>query len=137
MRPNDIITGLDIGTTKICTLVARENAPGQLSILGVGIEPSQGIRKGVVVDLSAASQAVSRSIEKAERDRARHYAERTVSLATALAPRLGYGPAAEIVKASLRTGRPIVELAVELGGLSPAEARRILDPARLTRPGRA
>src|SRR5512133_3143678 len=71
-----------------------------------------------------------------ERERARHYAERTVSLATALAPRLGYGPAAEIVKDSVRTGRPIVELAVELGGLSPAEARRLLDPAKMTHPGR-
>jgi len=62
-----IVVGIDVGTTKICTLVGRENAPNQLSILGVGIEPSQGIRKGVVVDLAAASQAVARSIEKAER----------------------------------------------------------------------
>ena len=69
--------------------------------------------------------------------RARHYAERTVSLATALAPRLGYARAAEIVKASVETGRSIVELAAEMGGLSPAEARRLLDPAKLTRPGRA
>ena len=71
------------------------------------------------------------------RERARHYAERSVSLATALAPRLGYAATARIVKASVDTGRPVVELAVELGGLSPAEARRILDPSRLTRPGRA
>ena len=70
-------------------------------------------------------------------DRARHYAERTVSLATALAPRLGYARAAEIVKASVKTGRSIVDLAAELGGLSPAEARRLLDPAKLTRAGRA
>jgi fumarate hydratase class II len=70
-------------------------------------------------------------------DRARHYAERTVSLATALAPRLGYARAAEIVKASVATGRSIVDLAAELGGLSPAEARRLLDPGRLTKPGRA
>jgi fumarate hydratase class II/aspartate ammonia-lyase len=69
--------------------------------------------------------------------RARFYADRTVSLATALAPRIGYGPAAEIVKESVRSGRAIAELAAERGGLSPAEARRILDPARLTRPGRA
>jgi cell division protein FtsA len=62
-----VIVGIDIGTTKICTLVAREETPGQLRILGVGIEPSQGIRKGVVVDLGAASQAIGRSIEKAER----------------------------------------------------------------------
>jgi fumarate hydratase class II/aspartate ammonia-lyase len=72
-----------------------------------------------------------------EPERARHFAERTVSLATALAPRLGYARAAEIVKASVKTGRSIVDLAAELGGLSPAEARRLLDPAKLTRPGRA
>jgi cell division protein FtsA len=62
-----IIVAIDIGTTKICTLVGREEAPGQLRILGVGLEPSQGVRKGVVVDMVAASQAVVRSVEKAER----------------------------------------------------------------------
>jgi cell division protein FtsA len=61
-----IIVGLDIGTTKVCTLVARLEENGQLNILGVGIEPSQGIRKGTVVDLNAASQAIAHSIEKAE-----------------------------------------------------------------------
>jgi cell division protein FtsA len=62
-----IIVAIDIGTTKICTLVAREETPGQLRILGVGIEPSQGVHKGVVVDMVAASQGVVRSVEKAER----------------------------------------------------------------------
>jgi cell division protein FtsA len=62
-----IIVAIDIGTTKICTLVGREEAPSQLRILGVGVEPSQGVRKGVVVDMVAASQAVVRSVEKAER----------------------------------------------------------------------
>jgi fumarate hydratase class II/aspartate ammonia-lyase len=74
---------------------------------------------------------------EADAARCRGFAERTVSLATALAPRLGYARAAEIVKESVRSGRSIVELAVELGGLSPAEARRILDAGKLTRPGRA
>jgi fumarate hydratase class II/aspartate ammonia-lyase len=60
-----------------------------------------------------------------------------VSLATALAPRIGYAAAAEIVKESVRTGRSIVELAAEKSGLGAAEARRVLDPARLTKPGRA
>jgi fumarate hydratase class II/aspartate ammonia-lyase len=60
-----------------------------------------------------------------------------VSLATALAPRLGYAAAAEIVKESVRSGRSIVELASEKGGLSPAEARRVLDAMKLTSPGRA
>jgi cell division protein FtsA len=64
---NPIVVGIDVGTTKICTLVGREEGPGQIRILGVGIEPAEGMRKGVVVDLGAASQAVSRSIDKAER----------------------------------------------------------------------
>ncbi|HEY6100964.1 MAG TPA: aspartate ammonia-lyase, partial [Anaeromyxobacter sp.] len=74
---------------------------------------------------------------EADEARCRHYAERTVSLATALAPRIGYARAAEIVKESIRTGKSIVELAVSAGGLSPAEARRVLDAGKLTRPGRA
>jgi hypothetical protein len=40
------------------------------------------------------------------------------------------------VKAAVETGRPVAALAVELGGLSPREAARLLDPARMTRPGR-
>lgn len=62
-----IVVGIDIGTTKICTLVARVENDTNLRILGVGIEPSRGIRKGTVIDINAASQAVSHSIEKAER----------------------------------------------------------------------
>jgi fumarate hydratase class II len=74
---------------------------------------------------------------EADEERCRAFAERTVSLATALAPRLGYAAAAEIVKESVRSGRSIVELASEKGGLAPAEARRLLDAAKLTSPGRA
>lgn len=62
-----IIVGIDIGTSKICTLVARVENSNNLRILGVGIEPSLGLRKGSVVDLNAAASAVSRSVEKAER----------------------------------------------------------------------
>ncbi len=61
------IVGIDIGTTKICTLVARAEGPDSIRILGVGIEPSQGIKKGTVVDMTAASQAITRSVDKAER----------------------------------------------------------------------
>lgn len=76
-----IIVGIDIGTTKICTLVSREEAPDQIRILGVGIEPSEGIRKGVVVDLAAASRAVARSIDKAERSSGLEINSALVSLA--------------------------------------------------------
>ncbi len=89
--------------------------------------------------LAAAVTAFDRRCARglgADAARARFYAERTVSLATALAPRLGYAGAAELVKASLASGRPVRELAVERGLLTKREADRLLDPARQTRPGR-
>jgi len=94
----------------------------QLSILGNGVR--------------AFEEKLARGLE-VDRDRAAFYAHRTVSLATALAPRVGYLAAAEIVKESVRSGRSIEDLAVEKAGLSRAEARRVLDVRKLTRPGRA
>src|SRR5215510_13310290 len=62
----EIIVGIDVGTTKVCTLVGRVEDHRSIRILGVGIEPSEGIRKGIIVDLAAASQAITRSVERAE-----------------------------------------------------------------------
>jgi cell division protein FtsA len=76
-----IIVGIDIGTTKICTIVGRIEGDGLLRILGVGIEPSAGMRKGVPVDVGAVTQAVSRSIEKAERTSGLEITSALVSLA--------------------------------------------------------
>jgi len=76
-----IVVGIDIGTTKVCTLVARVEGERSLRILGVGIEPSQGIRKGTIVDLSSATQAISRSIEKAQRTSGLEITSALVSLA--------------------------------------------------------
>ena len=63
---DEIVVGIDVGTTKICTLVGRVESANSIRILGVGIEPSDGIRKGIIVDLAAASKAIKRSVEKAE-----------------------------------------------------------------------
>ncbi|HEY9077996.1 MAG TPA: cell division protein FtsA [Anaerolineaceae bacterium] len=76
-----IVVGIDIGTTKVCTLVARIEQERNLRILGVGIEPAQGIRKGTIVDLAAASQSITRSIEKAERSSGLEITAALVSLA--------------------------------------------------------
>jgi cell division protein FtsA len=78
---DQILIGIDIGTTKICTLVARPEPPDHLRIIGVGIEPSQGMRKGVVVDLEAAAQAVARSVDRAERTSGIEILSALVSLA--------------------------------------------------------
>jgi cell division protein FtsA len=62
---DEIVVGIDVGTAKVCTLIGRVEE-GYIRILGVGIEPSSGIMKGVVVDQDAASQAIANSIKKAE-----------------------------------------------------------------------
>jgi len=62
----EIIVGIDVGTTKVCTLVGRIEDRQTIRILGVGIEPSEGIKKGTIIDLDAASKAITRSVERAE-----------------------------------------------------------------------
>lgn len=79
----NIVIGIDVGTTKVCTLVAREEAPGRLRIIGAGVEPSRGLKKGVVVDLEAATQSVMRSVDKAERTSGVEITSAFVSLAGA------------------------------------------------------
>ena len=62
----EIVVGIDVGTTKVCTLVGRIEDGNSIRILGVGIEPSEGIKKGTIIDLEAASHAITRSVERAE-----------------------------------------------------------------------
>jgi len=76
-----IVVGIDIGTTKICTLVARLEGDADMRILGVGIEPAQGMKKGNVIDIAAATQSISRSIEKAQRTSGLEIQSALVSLA--------------------------------------------------------
>jgi cell division protein FtsA len=80
---DDIVVGIDVGTTKVCTLVARVEQDDSLRIMGVGIEPSEGIRKGVIVDLTAASQAIGRSVVQAEQTSGLKIDSALVSLAGA------------------------------------------------------
>jgi cell division protein FtsA len=80
---DEIVVGIDVGTTKVCTLVGRVEDVKTIRILGVGIEPSDGIRKGIIVDLPAASQAIKRSVEKAESTSGLEITNALVSLAGA------------------------------------------------------
>ncbi len=59
--------GLDIGTTKISCIIADQNAAGELRIVGVGNAPSEGLRRGAVVDLEKTVASIMRAVEEAER----------------------------------------------------------------------
>jgi cell division protein FtsA len=80
---DEIVVGIDVGTTKICTLVGRIDDDKSIRIIGVGIEPSDGIRKGVIVDLDAATQVITRSVQKAEQTSGLEITSALVSLAGA------------------------------------------------------
>jgi cell division protein FtsA len=61
-----LVVGLDIGTTKVCAVIGERNEHGVLAITGVGMHPSTGLRKGVVVNIESTLRAVKAAIEAAE-----------------------------------------------------------------------
>ncbi len=61
------IVGIDIGSSKVCTLVGEVDDEGQVRVIGVGLSPAQGMRRGGVVNVTSATAAISASVEKAER----------------------------------------------------------------------
>jgi cell division protein FtsA len=62
---SDLIVGLDIGTTKICTVVG-EATPNGVDVVGIGTAPSSGLRKGVVVNIEQTVQCIKKALEEAE-----------------------------------------------------------------------
>lgn len=63
--PGEIIVGLDIGTTKICAAVA-EVRPDSMEIIGMGSHPSEGLRKGVVINIEQTVNSIKEAVEEAE-----------------------------------------------------------------------
>lgn len=69
MSKRDIVVGLDIGTTKICCIVGEVIEPGPrpiIDIVGIGTAPSHGLRKGVVINIDATVESITKAIEEAE-----------------------------------------------------------------------
>ncbi len=64
-KENKLLVGLDIGTTKICTIVG-EVQNGLVNIIGIGSHPSRGLRKGVVVNIEGTVQSIRKAVEEAE-----------------------------------------------------------------------
>ncbi len=64
-RNEDLIVGLDIGTTKICAVVGEANGES-LDLVGIGSHPSRGLRKGVVIDIEATVDSIRKAVDEAE-----------------------------------------------------------------------
>src|SRR3989344_4446771 len=68
MAKNQIITAIDIGTTKIATLIASIGPEeDKVSVIGVAVEPAKGLRKSQIVDIDETIESITQSVEAAER----------------------------------------------------------------------
>jgi cell division protein FtsA len=112
------IVALDIGTTKICTLVAEIGPPPDpiLRIVGVGTVPAKGIRKGVVVNVGELSAAINDSLNLAERTSGYEIASAYVGLAGA--------------HVSALNSRGVVAVSRGERGIRPVDVERALEAAR-------
>jgi cell division protein FtsA len=61
------IVGIDVGSSKVCTLVGEVDDEGSIRVIGVGLVPARGVRRGVVVNVVDATAAIAASVDKAER----------------------------------------------------------------------
>ncbi len=62
----DLLVGIDIGTSKVVTLVGEVSHDGKLNVVGVGSHPSQGLKRGVVVNIESTVQSIKASVERAQ-----------------------------------------------------------------------
>ncbi len=80
MNRKEYIAGLDIGTTKICCVLAdTDMTSGETDIIGVGFAPSDGVRKGVIVDLDSTTEAIRDAVGQAQ-NQAGNFQIRTVAV---------------------------------------------------------
>ena len=65
-KGRQVIAGLDVGTTKSCCVIAEWSPAGNLDIIGVGMSPCRGLRKGVVVNIDSTVESIKQAVSEAE-----------------------------------------------------------------------
>ncbi len=116
MENSQIISGLDIGTTKIGCFIAEVTDAQDINIIGVATAPSEGLRYGVVVDVEKTVRSMKAAVEKAEE-------MADVELDTVFA-----GIAGDHIRSI--NGRGVVAISGENGEVSPEDVRRVIDAAK-------
>jgi cell division protein FtsA len=82
-RNDSYIVGLDIGTTKVCCVIAQPLESHDVRVIGLGEAPSRGLRKGVVVNLDATVEAIKTAVQIAEQQAGVDVEQATVGIAGA------------------------------------------------------
>src|SRR5712691_11216555 len=114
-RKEKNIVGLDIGSTKVCTLIAavRENG---LEPIGVGVAESKGLKKGAIVNIEAAVESIKRSVSEAE------------AMAGCEAETVYVGLAGPHVKSF--NSRGVTSIPTRTREINTEDVRRVIDTAR-------
>ena len=66
MSKRKTLVSIDVGTTKVCTTVADVSDGGAIRVAGVGVNPSRGLHKGLVVNINDAKESIRESVRRAE-----------------------------------------------------------------------
>ncbi|GAH55968.1 unnamed protein product [marine sediment metagenome] len=66
MKKRTTLTSIDVGTTKVCTTIADIDDANGIRVIGVGVAPSKGLHKGLVVNINDAKESIRESVKKAE-----------------------------------------------------------------------
>ena len=85
---SETFLAIDIGSTKICALIAKKEEDGALQILGHGLAKSQGIKKGIITNIELASRAIKKAVNDARRIAGSTIGNATVSISNAYAKSL-------------------------------------------------
>ena len=67
MEREAVLVAIDAGTTKVTTLIGEVGRTGDVNVIGYGIAPSMGMKKGMVANIDQTVQSIGSSVEKAER----------------------------------------------------------------------
>ena len=120
MARDDVVIGLDIGTTKVCTVIGHADDEGHVTISGVGLAPSRGVKKGVVVDVDDTVSAIRDSVERAS-----HMAGVTAKTVVA-------GVTGEHIQSANRRGT--VTISGESGVVTEEDVERVMHAAAMDVP---
>jgi len=112
-----IVTGLDVGTTKVCALIGQADENSHLRILGVGNSPSHGLRKGIVVDIERTVQSIQQAVSKAEQMAGVTVRDVYVGIA-----------GAHIISLN---SRAMIEIGNPLRGVSRSDVERVIERAKV------
>lgn len=114
--PERIIVGIDVGTTKVCVLVGEQDRNGKLNILGAGLCPSRGLRRGVVINMSETVESITSALDRAERLSGRKIASAYVGVAGSHIESLN--------------SRGFVAIPTSVGEIVPSDITRAIEAAR-------